>query len=54
MKRKSLFYLLIVLLFGTQAVKAQLEKSKLVITDGLRNETLKALIAQYLREKHQR
>ena len=44
MKRKSLFYLIVLLLCCNQMLKAQLETSKLVITDGIRNENLKRTI----------
>jgi hypothetical protein len=44
MKRKSLFYLIVVILFSSQTLKAQLEASSLVITDGIRNEKLKQTI----------
>jgi len=44
MKRKTLFYLIALLLCSNQALKAQLETSKLLITDGIRNENLKRTI----------
>lgn len=44
MKRKNLFYLIVLLLFSSQALKAQLETCNLVITDGIRNERIKQAI----------
>jgi len=44
MKQKSLFYLIVLLLIGNQTLKAQLEATNLVITDGIRNENLKRTI----------
>jgi len=44
MKQKSLFYLIVVLLISNQTLKAQLETTNLVITDGIRNENLKRTI----------
>ena len=44
MKRKNVFYLIILLLFGNQTLKAQLETCNLVITDGIRSEKLKQTI----------
>jgi len=41
MKQKSLFYLIVLWLFSSQMVKAQLEVCNLVITDGIRDETVK-------------
>jgi len=44
MKRKKLIYLMTLLLFSSQMLKAQLETSNLVITDGIRSEMLKKTI----------
>jgi hypothetical protein len=44
MKRKSLLCILALWLFSSQALKAQLETSNLVITDGIRNEMIKKAI----------
>jgi len=44
MIRKNVFYLVLLLLFGAQTLHAQLETCRLVITDGIRNETLKKAI----------
>jgi len=44
MKRKNIFYLIVLLLFSSQILKAQLETCKLVITDGLQDEKLKLMI----------
>jgi len=44
MKQKSLFYLIVLWLFSSQMVKAQLEVCNLVITDGIRDEAMKKTI----------
>ena len=46
MKQKKLFCITILCLFSSQMLKAQLETSKLVITDGIRNETIKKSIEE--------
>ena len=44
MKRKGLFFLLILLLLSSQIIEAQLETCRLVITGGMQNEQLKQTI----------
>jgi len=50
MKQKKLFYLLVLLLFSGQTLKAQLETCNLVITDGIQNEQLKRTIEKNVSE----
>ncbi|MCL2650088.1 MAG: hypothetical protein FWD60_03550 [Candidatus Azobacteroides sp.] len=50
MKLKNLSYLIVLLLFSNQMLKAQLETCKLVITDGVQNASLKQTIEKNVSE----
>jgi len=50
MKRKNLFYLLVLLLLCSQTLKAQLETCNLVITDGIQSEKIKQAIEKNVSE----